>query len=484
MRVRQVRQLSFVALFLCGFVALLRLWLFSIRSPHRSKQEVTAAISPFELKDEDRERLRALEQTGGTKYRAYQRNLRHGMWYATIGRPPGQKNRTTPVEISIFGAYLDTRNKNHLIRAFGVSNSSSETPVRCLVWYLGWANAVMSNATVYDTGRGLYSKELSFQERMYVCQPPGKIEALPKLVAFTFETDNDFNLSVNPIPIAAALPDSYLQHDIGLCTTITYGSVDPMWLVEWIEFNRLLGITEINFHVSNVSDGVTRVLAHYIRTGLVRVKPVDAPIVESCFWCLKLATIPVLNDCMYRNMYRYRYLAVTDIDEIVVPRRHDSLLDLLRHLDIFYPSPAYIFNNVYFFLDFPSPFQKNGSAATRPPTTAPVLTTMTKLWRLKPSERGYATKSIVNPRMCEVIQNHYCLRRTADVSKEYWATEVKHDLGLLHHYKKCHFELQECQRLFLNYLKDNSVEKFKDNLVSRVKETLANISLAIQPNRT
>lgn len=317
---------SIVALLLCGFAALiLRLWLFSIRPPHHSRQDVTAAISPFELKDEDRDTLRALQQTGGTKYRAYQRNLRHGMWYVTTGPPPppGQINRT-PVEISIYGAYLDTRNRNLLIRAFGVSNSSAETPVRCLVWYLGWADAVASKATVIDTGRGLYSKELSFQERMYVCRPPEKIEALPKLVAFTFETDNDFNLSVNPIPIAAPLPDSYLQHDIGLCTTITYGStVDPMWLLEWIEFNRLLGITEINFHVSNVSDGVTRVLALYIRTGLVRVKPVAAPVTKSCFWCLKLATIPVLNDCMYRNMYRYRYLAVTDIDEIVVPRRHE-----------------------------------------------------------------------------------------------------------------------------------------------------------------
>lgn len=103
---------------------------------------------------------------------------------------------------------------------------------------------------------------------------------------------------------------------------------------------------------------------------------------------------------------------------------------------------------------------------------------------MKPSERGYATKSIVNPRSCEVIQNHYCLRRTADVSKEYWATEVKHDLGLLHHYKKCHFELQECKRLLLSYFEDNTVEKFKDNLVARVKETLASISLVTQSSRT
>ena len=33
---------------------------------------------------------------------------------------------------------------------------------------------------------------------------------------------------------------------------------------------------------------------------------------------------PYLNDCLYRNLYRYRYVVVTDMDEMIVPRQYDN----------------------------------------------------------------------------------------------------------------------------------------------------------------
>lgn len=37
-----------------------------------------------------------------------------------------------------------------------------------------------------------------------------------------------------------------------------------------------------------------------------------------------------LNDCLYRTMYRYNYLALVDLDEFIVPRVNDTLQELLR----------------------------------------------------------------------------------------------------------------------------------------------------------
>lgn len=37
-----------------------------------------------------------------------------------------------------------------------------------------------------------------------------------------------------------------------------------------------------------------------------------------------------LNDCLYRNMYRYKYLALIDLDEFIIPRQNGTINELLK----------------------------------------------------------------------------------------------------------------------------------------------------------
>jgi len=68
-----------------------------------------------------------------------------------------------------------------------------------------------------------------------------------------------------------------------------------------------------------------------------------------------LANPASLNDCMMRNVYRYRYTVVVDLDEIIIPRSHDNYTQLMRHINFKYRSHnqphTYLFHNTYFFLD-------------------------------------------------------------------------------------------------------------------------------------
>lgn len=40
----------------------------------------------------------------------------------------------------------------------------------------------------------------------------------------------------------------------------------------------------------------------------------------------------MLNDCLYRNMYRYEYLAVVDFNNFIIPTQEYTILDLMRFL--------------------------------------------------------------------------------------------------------------------------------------------------------
>ncbi len=39
------------------------------------------------------------------------------------------------------------------------------------------------------------------------------------------------------------------------------------------------------------------------------------------------------NDCLYRNLYRFKYLVVVDLDEVIVPRLDKDWHGLLNRLE-------------------------------------------------------------------------------------------------------------------------------------------------------
>jgi Glycosyltransferase family 92 len=74
-----------------------------------------------------------------------------------------------------------------------------------------------------------------------------------------------------------------------------------------------------------------------------------------------------LNDCLLRNMYRYRYVVVIDFDEVIIPRSYENystMLDEIERLSEGNQKPGngknrsslqhhtYTFRNAYFFRQY------------------------------------------------------------------------------------------------------------------------------------
>ena len=76
--------------------------------------------------------------------------------------------------------------------------------------------------------------------------------------------------------------------------------------------------------------------------------------VEPSLGSVKLASPASLNDCMMRNVYRYRYAVVIDFDEIIIPRFHDDYTQMVTHINRKFRLKdrpyAYTFSNTYYFL--------------------------------------------------------------------------------------------------------------------------------------
>ena len=84
-----------------------------------------------------------------------------------------------------------------------------------------------------------------------------------------------------------------------------------------------------------------------------------------------------LNDCLYRNMNRFKYLMMIDMDEMIIPYQNTTLVEMLSDLGTrnliqagkaVSPSQvsSYSFQNAFFYLQWPD----DPTFLTSPPLSA------------------------------------------------------------------------------------------------------------------
>lgn len=167
-------------------------------------------------------------------------------------------------------------------------------------------------------------------------------------------------------PMAQAPPSGEQIPDrMAVCVKPFHFSYDQaLYLMEYLEFYALLGVSHFTFYNHTLGPHASCVLQSYQRGQVPGnltafdwepLQPAEAatnatprvlkslhyqrPTVSILPWNLRMRSqkeirteglFAALNDCLYRTMYRYKYLALVDLDEFIVPRYTDTLNDLLR----------------------------------------------------------------------------------------------------------------------------------------------------------
>ena len=152
-----------------------------------------------------------------------------------------------------------------------------------------------------------------------------------------------------------------------------------------------------------------------------------------------------------------------------MPRTAANYSSLMKQLDLQRNIPGvagftYVFLNIYFLLDFDQD------------TTKPYyLRTMRYRYRVRPKSWGYAPKSIVDPRQCSVLFNHFCTRylvrpASPKLRRTY---HVPFSIASSHHYRKCaRFYAYTCDQLFVEKTRDDVMLQVEQPLNARVEPIL------------
>lgn len=149
------------------------------------------------------------------------------------------------------------------------------------------------------------------------------------------------------------------------------------YLKEWLDYHMLVGVEKFYLYDNDSTDDTKQVLAPYIDKGIVEYTHIPG----------KKRQMDAYRDILARHSYDTKWLALVDLDEFLVPVKHDTLVQYLETL------PRNFWCVVMSWVAYGSSGHK-----TRPDG----LVIENYKWR---AEKQWGVKSIINPRLAVEITN-------------------------------------------------------------------------------
>jgi hypothetical protein len=151
------------------------------------------------------------------------------------------------------------------------------------------------------------------------------------------------------IPVLTPNPQYGVENNFTVCLSgpvkSNYSNIPQF--IEWIEANSMFGAEKFVIYLNSVADALYPHIKRYEQEGKL----------ESYSWNLRMNEIKtcgqmaLLTDCMYRNMYKSKYVVFLDLDEILVPKMFDTWQNVLEYSNCEEHASAN-FQNVFFKLEW------------------------------------------------------------------------------------------------------------------------------------
>jgi hypothetical protein len=271
------------------------------------------------------------------------------------------------------------------------------------------------------------------------------------------------------VPIYTPVRSNW-RHEFGVCVAIAFDSINIKEFIEWFEFQKMLGVGEVNIYNGTITSESVELFNMYKPSGL-RVFNMPPPKPYYTRKGAKMSSPASLNDCMLRNMYRYRYIIVVDFDEFITPVNHLNYSSMLQSIDKYHkltdPWMSYTFRNAYHMVE-----------TTPTKSDTPYLKTSVYTKRAPENKFLFAPKSFVDPRQCLSVFNHFCYVRFPNSPKQF-TIDVDTKIALSHHYRKCNFGKTECSKIIKSSTHDNVFDKFKPKLAARVANAFKKLNIPL-----
>ena len=263
-----------------------------------------------------------------------------------------EKSQLFPIYYYLYNAYYDDRPLGGplpQIRILAMIDRIEPPKVNCLLWYSNLSQPVITTATYtyawYPKWGNFFDGQL--QPFIISCTLPkikttfGSLKA-PDSVSLTLDLCTKL---MNNLRVINERPKE--KKKFAVCVKgLDFLHEDlSVRLVEWIELLNILGAEKIFLYDLEVHPNISKAIKYYVKKGLVELTKLtlpgeqpNLPGFRHLYLKNKLTNkrqnelIPY-NDCLYRNLYSYKYLALLDIDEIIMPLKYENWSSLMEEVE-------------------------------------------------------------------------------------------------------------------------------------------------------
>ncbi|XP_077162178.1 uncharacterized protein LOC143821736 [Paroedura picta] len=366
----------------------------------------------------------------------------------------------------VVAPYFDNRAKK-LIRTLGIVPHEEIKEIYCLFCCPAGDDIYISKASI-DVHEDRFG--FPYAAADLLCMEPPDCD--PQYVSFNWFPQGNNGL----------LPRFEIQNrkvanslvDFTVCISTMFGNYNNiLQFIQSMEMYKILGVQRVVIYKNSCSQLMEKVLEFYMAEGTVEIVPwpITAYLNVSTEWFYShdgtqigyYGQITALNDCVYRNMYRSKYVLLNDIDEIILPNQHPDWKTMMQDLQDQYPDIGiFLFENHVF------PNTVFTSAGIPPWDSVPGVNILQHVLR-EPDRKEVINpqKMIVNPRKVVQTSVHSVLQAFEE------SLEVPREVAIVYH---CRTPFQpDLPRESL--IRDTTLWRYKSSLTDRVNQVLRMIPL-------
>ncbi|XP_028321211.1 uncharacterized protein LOC114474848 isoform X2 [Gouania willdenowi] len=276
----------------------------------------------------------------------------------------------------LISAFMEHRLKKKQIHVVAVALHSERSSYVCLL-------CCQSKLHVSEASLELQSNNFEFKYGTadIMCPLPSDCQSATRVAVMSVsegikqaghehcsdEGERGFLEVKNQQELLSSFPNNFV-----VCVSTMFDFTNVLQFVQTMEMLQLLGVNRVVIYKSSCSADMQLVLDYYTHKGLVEVIPwtLSKFLNVSRGW-LPLhgpgdihyfGQIPALNDCLYRYMYKSKWIAMHDLDELILPQSVDSWLELLPLLERNYgANHCFMFENNVFPINVALPPPVNGT---------------------------------------------------------------------------------------------------------------------------
>ncbi|XP_076289248.1 uncharacterized protein LOC143213364 [Lasioglossum baleicum] len=389
----------------------------------------------------------------------------------------------TRFKFFVYSAYFDDRvggagtpagKKQGMVRIISATKTKGPERVWCRFWYRT-ENGGNVTASVTVAAKVKVIREnwnLKYSACFVICPLPKESPATDRVPETVSVVARLKAAPTNRI-LVQNRPETRTQDKelLAVCVKpLHYDYNRVLQLVEFIELHGLLGATHVTLYNDTVGAEAGCALKYYEAKGLVTVLPWHHLDMISQLEIRTEGLFAALNDCLYRSMYKYEYVALVDLDEFIIPRHNDTIIDLIRWMGSRMNTKstgAYSFQNAFFYLQWADdPF----IVTSRTPIEAGLITLRKTRRRAKLHPHKQRSKYICKPQNVVEAGNHFVW----EFIPGHGTLNVPSSSAILHHYRVCEFGGDDCIKT--QSLVDRTAYKYKDRLSENVAKTWTDLS--------